>query len=38
LPTDPGSFCAALLGPLAYALPADMDAATWHVALRHFAQ
>ena len=37
-PADPGSFCAALLGPLEYALPADVDAATWRVALRHFAQ
>src|SRR5918912_953750 len=38
LPTDPGSFCAALLGSLAYTLPAELDAATWRVALRHFAQ
>jgi hypothetical protein len=38
LPTDPGSFCAALLGPLTYALPAEVDAATWRVALRHFAE
>ena len=37
-PSDPGSFCAALLGPLEYALPTDVDAATWRVALQHFAQ
>lgn len=38
LPTDPGSFCVALLGSLEYTLPTDVDAATWRVALGHFAQ
>jgi hypothetical protein len=37
-PTDPGGFCAALLGSIEYALPAEVDAATWRVALQHFAQ
>jgi hypothetical protein len=35
---EPGAFCAALLGRVRYALPADVDAPTWRVALRHFAQ
>jgi hypothetical protein len=37
-PTDPGAFCAALLGPLKYTLPADVDEGTWQLALRHFAR
>ena len=37
-PTDPGAFCAALLGPLRYVLPADVDEGTWQLALRHFAR
>jgi hypothetical protein len=35
---EQGAFCAALLGSLTYRLPADVDVATWRVALRHFAQ
>jgi hypothetical protein len=38
LPSDPGTFCAALLGPLKYDLPQDVHEPTWQVALRHFAQ
>ena len=34
----PAAFCAALLGDVSYALPVDMPAATWRVALRYFAE
>src|SRR5436305_13791619 len=37
-PAAPGAFCAALLGLRAYTLPANVDAATWRLALSHFAQ
>jgi hypothetical protein len=37
-PSNPGSFCAALLGSLKYALPADVDEGAWQIALRYFAQ
>lgn len=37
-PADPGAFCAALLGPLKYALPEDVDRSTWRLALEHFAR
>ena len=34
----PAAFCAALLGDLSSAVPADVPAATWRVALRYFAE
>jgi hypothetical protein len=37
-PSDPGAFCAALLGALRYTLPEQVDRSIWEVALRHFAQ
>lgn len=37
-PTDPGTFCTALLSSRAYALPDDVDPSTWQVALEHFAR
>jgi hypothetical protein len=36
--TTPAAFCAALLGTLAYALPEDVPAPTWQLALRHLAE
>jgi hypothetical protein len=36
--TTPAAFCAALLGNVRYALPADVPAATWKVALQYFAE
>jgi hypothetical protein len=36
--TTPTAFCAALLGNIRYALPADVPATTWKVALQYFAE
>ncbi len=36
--TTPAAFCTALLGHVRYTLPENVSAATWRVALRHFAE
>jgi hypothetical protein len=36
--TTPAAFCAALLRTAAYALPDDVSAPTWQLALRHVAE